>query len=44
MKDASTLERRLRSNVTGDVRLNAIDPGRYATDTSFYQMMPLGGC
>ena len=42
MKDASTLERRLRSNMTGDVLFDAFDRGRYATDASFYQIMPLG--
>src|SRR5947207_13892177 len=42
MKNASTLERRLRSNMTGDVLFDAFDRGRYATDASFYQMMPLG--
>src|SRR4051812_19987828 len=42
MKNASTLERRLRSNMTGDVLFNAFDRGRYATDASFYQIMPLG--
>ena len=42
MKNASTLERRLRSNMTGDVLFDAFDRGRYATDASFYQTMPLG--
>src|SRR5690242_16325157 len=42
MKNASTLERRLRSNLTGDVLFGALDRGRYATDASFYQIMPLG--
>src|SRR5437868_15150026 len=42
MKNASTLERRLRSNMTGDVLFDAFDRGRYATDASFYQIMPLG--
>src|SRR3979409_522219 len=42
MKNASTLERRLRSNMTGDVLFSAFDRGRYATDASFYQIMPLG--
>src|SRR5256885_2950652 len=42
MKNASTLERRLRSNLTGDVLFDAFDRGRYATDASFYQIMPLG--
>src|SRR5438045_9777446 len=42
MKNASTLERRLRSNMTGDVLFDAFDRGRYATDASFYQVMPAG--
>src|SRR5437868_6461717 len=42
MKNASMLERRLRSNLTGDVLFDAFDRGRYATDASFYQIMPLG--
>src|SRR3954470_17752904 len=42
MKNASTLERRLRSNMTGDVLFGAFDRGRYATDASFYQILPLG--
>src|SRR5436190_18504007 len=42
MNNASTLERRLRSNLTGDVLFDAFDRGRYATDASFYQIMPLG--
>jgi len=36
------LEQRLRSNVTGDVFFDAFNRGRYATDASFYQMMPSG--
>src|SRR3954454_21884452 len=42
MKNPSTLERRLRSNMTGDVLFGGFDRGRYATDASFYQVMPLG--
>ena len=42
MKNASTLERRLRSNTTGDVLFDAFNRGRYATDASFYQILPLG--
>src|SRR5216117_1801169 len=42
MNNASTIERRLRSNMTGDVLFGAFDRGRYATDASFYQIMPLG--
>src|SRR5258705_11049517 len=36
------LEQRLRSNITGDVFFDAFNCGRYATDASFYQIMPLG--
>src|SRR5262245_6232806 len=36
------LERRLRSEITGDVLVDAFNRGRYATDASHYQMMPLG--
>src|SRR2546429_9529485 len=42
MKNASMLERRLRSNLTGDVLFGDFDRGRYASDASFYQIMPLG--
>src|SRR5437660_12402890 len=36
------LERRLRAEVSGDVLFDRFDRGRYATDASHYQMMPLG--
>jgi FAD/FMN-containing dehydrogenase/Fe-S oxidoreductase len=36
------LEQRLRSNITGEVFFDAFNRGRYATDASFYQMMPAG--
>ena len=36
------LERRLRADKVGDVRFDAFTRGRYATDASHYQMMPLG--
>src|SRR5215212_10172923 len=36
------LERRLKRELTGDVLFNRFDRGRYATDASFYQIMPLG--
>jgi FAD/FMN-containing dehydrogenase/Fe-S oxidoreductase len=36
------LERRLRAEVTGDVLFDGFSRGRYATDASAYQMMPLG--
>ncbi|VIO77442.1 FAD-binding and (Fe-S)-binding domain-containing protein [Bradyrhizobium ivorense] len=42
MKNASSLEQRLRSNLTGDVFFDAFNRGRYATDASFYQIMPAG--
>ena len=36
------LERRLKASVEGEVMLDAFTRGRYATDASIYQMMPLG--
>src|SRR5215468_9146994 len=42
MKNASKLERRLRSETTSDVLFDAFNRGRYATDASFYQIMPAG--
>src|SRR5262249_36682470 len=36
------LERRLRAEITGDVLFSAFDRGRYATDASHYQIMPVG--
>src|SRR3981189_1641537 len=42
MKNASTLERRLRSDLMGDVFFDSFNRGRYATDASFYQIMPAG--
>ncbi len=36
------LERRLRAEAVGDVRFDAFTRGRYATDASHYQIMPLG--
>ncbi|MCP1968237.1 FAD-binding and (Fe-S)-binding domain-containing protein [Bradyrhizobium elkanii] len=42
MKNASSLEQRLRSELTGDVFFDAFNRGRYATDASFYQIMPAG--
>ena len=35
-------ERKLRAEVAGDVLFDAFSRGRYATDASHYQMMPLG--
>src|SRR5882757_5952749 len=40
--DFSRLEQQLRSNITGDVYFDEFNRGRYATDASFYQIMPLG--
>ena len=37
-----TLERRLNAEQTGDVRFDPFTLGRYATDASHYQIMPLG--
>lgn len=36
------LERRLKSAAVGEVRFDAFSRGRYATDASHYQIMPLG--
>jgi FAD/FMN-containing dehydrogenase/Fe-S oxidoreductase len=36
------LERRLKAEVAGDVLFDRFSRGRYATDASHYQMMPLG--
>ncbi len=36
------LERRLRREISGDVMFDAFSRGRYATDASIYQMMPVG--
>ena len=35
-------ERRLRNEITGGVLFDAFSRGRYATDASHYQVMPLG--
>ncbi|MHC2537754.1 FAD-binding and (Fe-S)-binding domain-containing protein [Bradyrhizobium diazoefficiens] len=42
MTNASSLERRLRSELTGDVLFDRFSRGRYATDASFYQIVPSG--
>src|SRR5690242_16862659 len=42
MNTKSQLERRLRSEVTGEVLFDRFSRGRYATDASFYQIMPTG--
>src|SRR3984957_17442594 len=39
---APGLEQRLKAELTGDVRFDRFTRGRYATDASHYQMMPLG--
>ncbi len=36
------LERRLKAEITGDVLFDRFSRGRYATDASHYQIMPLG--
>jgi FAD/FMN-containing dehydrogenase/Fe-S oxidoreductase len=38
----SPLEQKLRSEITGDVLFDTFSRGRYATDASFYQIMPFG--
>src|ERR1700685_3023185 len=37
-----TLEERLKREMTGEVLFDRFNRGRYATDASFYQIMPLG--
>jgi len=39
---AGELARRLRQHTQGDVRFDLADRGRYATDASIYQVMPVG--
>jgi hypothetical protein len=39
---APGLERRLKAELSGEVRFDRFTRGRYATDASHYQMMPLG--
>src|SRR3954463_12497878 len=36
------LERRLKSELTGEVMFDRFSRGRYATDASHYQIMPVG--
>src|SRR5438132_13074542 len=36
------LQRRLRSQLLGDVQFDLFTRGRYATDASHYQIMPIG--
>src|ERR1700752_3186982 len=40
--DASLLARRLRAECRGEVLFDTASRGRYATDASIYQIMPLG--
>jgi FAD/FMN-containing dehydrogenase/Fe-S oxidoreductase len=40
--DDSALESRLKREITGDVLFDPFSRGRYATDASFYQIMPAG--
>jgi len=42
MNHPSPLERRLRSEISGEVLFDRFSRGRYATDASFYQIMPAG--
>ena len=39
---APGLERRLRSEISGDIWFDRFTRGRYATDASHYQMLPVG--
>ena len=36
------LERRLKAEMTGEVMFDRFSRGRYATDASHYQIMPVG--
>jgi FAD/FMN-containing dehydrogenase/Fe-S oxidoreductase len=40
--EGSGLERRIQQEVEGEVLFDAFSRGRYATDASVYQMMPIG--
>jgi FAD/FMN-containing dehydrogenase/Fe-S oxidoreductase len=40
--ETSTLASRLRREISGDVLFDSFSRGRYATDASFYQIMPAG--
>src|ERR1700740_2732412 len=42
MNNGSPLERRLRSEISGEILFDQFSRGRYATDASFYQIMPAG--
>src|ERR1700681_4581220 len=39
---STRLEQRLKREITGDVFFDSFNRGRYATDASFYQIMPAG--
>src|SRR6266700_62380 len=41
-RGSMTLEDRLAREITGDVFFDPFNRGRYATDASFYQIMPAG--
>ncbi len=41
-KGSTRLEERLSREITGEVFFNSFNRGRYATDASFYQIMPAG--
>jgi FAD/FMN-containing dehydrogenase/Fe-S oxidoreductase len=40
--ETSALAARLRHEITGDIFFDAFNRGRYATDASFYQILPAG--
>ena len=40
--EGSKLEKRLKADIEGEVSFDLFGRGRYATDASIYQMMPLG--
>jgi len=42
LDSGSNFEQRLRREISGEVMFDAFNRGRYATDASFYQMMPHG--
>ncbi len=40
--DTSTLAKRLRRAIAGDIHFDALSRGRYSTDASIYQVQPVG--
>ncbi|HUC50192.1 MAG TPA: FAD-linked oxidase C-terminal domain-containing protein [Xanthobacteraceae bacterium] len=42
VKNRSALERKLRAELAGEVRFDVFTRGRYSTDASHYQIMPVG--